>query len=320
MARQSDGESASAATGNFADRLVVRVRELGHPLCAGLDPHLDLIPPVFRRGSMSPRDPESAAAVEVFLGAILDRLAGRVAIVKPQIAFFEQLGWRGIQLLDTIVAKARGLGLLVLLDAKRGDIGSTADGYVRAYLSADAAMPVDAMTLNPYLGLDSLEPFAAAAAETGRGLFVIAKTSNPGSGDLQDHIVESDRVQGGPLYEDVAALLAPMAERLAGPITGWSSLGVVVGATYPDQAEKVRSRLPKALFLVPGYGSQGGAARDSVRGFAPGPNGLEGGIVNSSRAILFPSDGNTDDAAAWEKAVDAAIGAAVDELGEAIRG
>ena len=307
-------------SGNFADTLIARVRELGHPLCVGLDPHLDLVPPVFRRGTMKPRDPDTVASVKDFLVAVMDRVAGRVAIVKPQIAFFEQLGWRGMRLLAELVEGGRRRDLLVLLDAKRGDIGSTADGYVRAYLSADAAMPVDAITLNPYLGLDTLEPFAAAAEKNARGLFVIAKTSNPGSGDFQDHIVEGDRVQGAPLYEDVAALLAPMALRLVGPKTGWSSLGLVVGATYPDQADKVRDRVPKALFLVPGYGSQGGAARDSIRGFAPGPNGLEGGIVNSSRAILFPSDGNTDDAAAWEKAVDAAIGAAVDELGEAIRG
>lgn len=312
----TDGEGI----GHFADALISRVRELGHPLCAGLDPHLDLIPPVFRRGSMAPRDPETVAAVGAFLTATIDRLAGRVAIVKPQIAFFEQLGWRGIQLLDKTVAHARRRDLLVLLDAKRGDIGSTADGYVRAYLSADAALPVDAITLNPYLGLDALEPFAAAAEKNARGLFVIAKTSNPGSGDFQDHIVEGDRVQGAPLYEDVAALLAPMAERLIGGDTGWSSLGVVVGATYPDQADRVRGRLPKALFLVPGYGSQGGGAHDSIRGFTPGPNGLEGGIVSSSRAILFPKDGNTDDASVWEKAVDAAIAVAVSELGEAVQG
>ncbi len=323
LAKASDaGEPGEqgAGLGNFADALISRIRELGHPLCAGLDPHLDLIPSVFRRGSMSPRDPQTVASVEEFLTAVIDRLAGRVAIVKPQIAFFEQLGWRGIQLLEKTVAHARRRDLLVLLDAKRGDIGSTADGYVRAYLSADAALPVDAMTLNPYLGLDALEPFATAADKNARGLFVIAKTSNPGSGDLQDHIVQGDRVRGAPLYEDVAALLAPMALRLVGPETGWSSLGVVVGATYPDQADKVRHRLPKALFLVPGYGSQGGGARDSIRGFAPGPNGLEGGIVSSSRAILFPADGKTDDAGAWEKAVDAAIARATDELGEAIQG
>ncbi len=317
MADLVEGAEGEAPFENFADGLIARVRALGHPLCAGLDPHLDLIPPVFRRGSMSPRDPETAASVEAFLSVVVDRLAGRVAVVKPQIAFFEQLGWRGMQLLEKIVAQARGRDLLVLLDAKRGDIGSTAEGYAAAYLAADAALAVDAITLNPYLGLDTLEPFAAAAGQNGRGLFVLAKTSNPGSGDFQDQPIEG--AKGAPLYENVAAGLAPLAERLMGPNTGWSSLGVVVGASHPEQADRVRGQLPKALFLVPGYGSQGGGASDSIRGFTPGPNGLEGGVVNSSRAILFPSDGNTDDAAVWEKALDAAISHAVDELGEAVQ-
>ena len=320
MAEAQERPEASGAPGHFADDLITQVRELGHPLCAGLDPHLDLIPPLFRRGSMSPRDPETAASVEAFLIAVIDRLAGRVAVVKPQIAFFEQLGWRGMQLLEKIVAKARGRGLLVLLDAKRGDIGSTADGYVRAYLASDAALPVDAITLNPYLGLDTLAPFATAAEKNGRGLFVLAKTSNPGSGDFQDQMLAGQGEQHMPLYEGVAQGLVPLAERLVGPETGWSSLGVVMGATYPEQTDGVRRRLPKALFLVPGYGSQGGAARDAVRGFVAGPEGLEGGIVNSSRAILFPGDGNTDDAAQWENAIDGALRTAVGELSEAVRG
>jgi orotidine-5'-phosphate decarboxylase len=320
LAEAQEGPEARAAPGHFADALVTRVRELGHPLCGGLDPHLDLIPPLFRRGSMSPRDPHTVASVEAFLIAVIDRLAGRVAVVKPQIAFFEQLGWRGLQLLEKLVAKARGLDLMVLLDAKRGDIGSTADGYVRAYLAADAAMPVDAITLNPYLGLDTLAPFANAAEKNARGLFVLAKTSNPGSGDFQDQLLAGEGAQHVSLFEAVAERLAPVAERLVGPQTGWSSLGVVMGATYPEQTDGVRQRLPKSLFLVPGYGSQGGAAGDAVRGFVPGPMGLEGGIVNSSRAILFPGDGNTDDAAQWESAIDRALDSAVTELGEAVGG
>ena len=320
MAQAREDSDEKAGPGHFADALVTRVRELGHPLCAGLDPHLDLIPPLFRRGSMSPRDPDTAASVEAFLSAVIERLAGRVAVVKPQIAFFEQLGWRGLQLLEKVVAQARGRDLLVLLDAKRGDIGSTADGYVRAYLAADAALPVDAITLNPYLGLDTLAPFANAAEKNGRGLFVLAKTSNPGSGDFQDRLLAGDGPQRAPLYEVVAESLAPLAERLVGPETGWSSLGVVMGATYPEQTDGVRQRLPKSLFLVPGYGSQGGAARDAVRGFVAGPRGLEGGIVNSSRAILFPGDGNTDDAAQWEHAFETALATAVEELGAAVHG
>jgi len=300
---------------HFADRLILRTRQLGHPLCVGLDPHLPRIPRPFRRGDMQPANPETTAAVLDFLYAVIDRLEGRVAVVKPQIALFEQLGWRGLRGLEALCARAHERALLVVLDAKRGDIGSTAEGYARAYLEPDSPLPVDAITLNPYLGLDTLEPFGVRAEAHGCGVFVLVKTSNPGSGDIQDQTVA-----GEALYHRVAASLSPMAERLAGPATGWSSLGVVVGATYPEQAEAVRQRLPKSLFLVPGYGAQGAPAADAVRGFVEGPEGLEGGIVNSSRGILFPEVAGSDDAAAWEKAFDAGLDAAIDELGSAVGG
>ncbi len=300
---------------NFADRLVERTRALGHPLCVGLDPHLAQIPKLFRRGSMTSDDQQTALAVEEFLVAIIDRIAGRVAIIKPQIAFFEQLGWRGMRVLDGLCRRAREANLMVLLDAKRGDIGSTAEGYANAYLASDAAMPVDAMTLNPYLGFDTIEPFARVARDAGRGIFVLVKTSNPGSGDLQDREVE-----GEPLFGRVADGLAPMQNDLLGSKTGWSSLGVVCGATWPEQARRVREALPKALFLVPGYGAQGATASDAVQSFIPGPNGREGGIVNSSRAILFPESGKTTTRVSeWESAVDAALAKAIDELATAIQ-
>lgn len=300
---------------NFADRLIERTRALGHPLCVGLDPHLARIPTFFRRGSMAPGEEQTALAVEEFLGAVIDRIAGRVAIIKPQIAFFEQLGWRGLRVLDGLCRRAREADLMVLLDAKRGDIGSTAEGYAGAYLAADAAMPVDAMTLNPYLGFDTLLPFGRVASEAGRGIFVLVKTSNPGSGDLQDRDVE-----GEPLFERVADGLVRMQDDLLGPKTGWSSLGVVCGATSPDPARRIRDALPKALFLVPGYGAQGATASAAVESFVPGPNGREGGIVNSSRAVLFPeSAGAVREVSEWESALDAALGKAVDELATAIQ-
>jgi len=227
---------------HFADALIGRVRALGHPLCAGLDPHLPLIPPLFRRGSMQPADPASADAVEAFLGAVVDRLAGRVALVKPQIAFFEQLGWRGLRALERVLVRCRERELLVLLDAKRGDIGSTAEGYARAYLAADAAFPVDALTVNPYLGRDTLEPYFKEATQNGVGVFVLVKTSNPGSGDVQDRPGD-----GGPVWEHVARGLADASRALEGPATGWSSLGIVVGATHPEQAARARALLPRSL-------------------------------------------------------------------------
>lgn len=299
---------------NFADRLIARMRCLGHPLCVGLDPHPSRIPACFGEVARRPHDPAAADVVEDFLGAVIDCVAGRVAAVKPQIAFFEQLGWRGHRALERLVARARAADLLVILDAKRGDIGSTAAGYAAAYLGADAAMPVDAVTVNPYLGPDTLEPFIGAAAETGRGIFVLVKTSNPGAGALQDRDAGGVRV-----YERVAGWLAAPAAGLEGAQTGWSSLGVVVGATYPGDAERVRALLPRSLFLIPGFGSQGAGARDAVRSFVRGPGGqLEGGVVNASRAVLFPEGCETATAAGYERLLDAAVEQATSALGDAV--
>lgn len=299
---------------HFADTLIERVRALGHPLCAGFDPHLPLIPPLFRQGSMERSDPRTAAAVRSFVSAALDRLAPQVAVIKPQIAFYEQLGWRGIQVLEELITTARKNGVLVLLDAKRGDIGSTAEGYA-AYLDPDGAMPVDAMTVNPYLGRDTLQPYLDRSGRGARGVFVLAKTSNPGSADYQDR-----QIDGQPLYEVVAASLAELSVQQRGPRSGWSSLGIVAGATYPEQSERLRMLLPHALFLVPGYGAQGGSAADAVRSFVRSAAGhLEGGVVNSSRGLLSPAAAMTDDLRLWERRFDDNLRRTIDELGDAIR-
>lgn len=296
---------------HFADAIIARSRHLEQPLCAGLDPHLPLIPPLFRQGDMLPADPRSAAAVAAFFAAALPRLAPHVAAVKPQSAFFERLGWRGIQVLEDLVTAARAAGLPVILDAKRGDIGSTAEAYA-GYLDGTAPLQAEALTVNPYLGRETLQPFIAAAAAQGRGVFVLAKTSNPGAADFQDR-----RFDDAPLYVQVARALAEPSRHLRGE-SGWSSLGIVAGATHPRQHEELRACLPHALFLVPGYGAQGAPARDAVRGFVRGPRGLEGGVVSSSRALLFPAAGHTDDIRAWERALDDAIAHAVDELRAAV--
>jgi orotidine-5'-phosphate decarboxylase len=296
---------------HFADDLISRTRRLGHPLCAGLDPHLPLIPPLFHRGSMAAADPRTAAAVADLFAAALPRLAPHVAVVKPQSAFFERLGWRGIQVLEEVVAQAHDLGLAVILDAKRGDIGSTADAYA-GYLDGSAPLQADALTVNAYIGRDTLAPFIDAAAAQGRGLFVLAKTSNPGAADFQDRSID-----GAPLYAHIADALRASCTALTGA-SGWSSLGVVAGATHAAEHALLRERLPNALFLVPGYGAQGAPAADAVRGFVRGPHGLEGGVVSSSRALLFPSAGHTDDAGVWERALDAAVARASEELREAV--
>ncbi len=303
-------------TDAFADRLIRQVRSLGHPLCVGIDPHLELLPRVFRRGSMAAGDLSTARAVEAFSLALLARVAGKVAAVKPQSACFERLGPAGIAVLARVMEEARRAGLLVVLDAKRSDIGSTAASYASAYLAADAPMRADALTVNPYLGIDSLDPFFAAAHAGGAGVFVLLRTSNPGAVDLQDLVVR-DR----PLYHRLADLLQPLALKLRGPSSEWSGLGVVVGATWPEESRRVRELLPGSLFLVPGYGAQGAPASDAVAGFVRGPTGMrEGGIVSASRAISFPADGDDGSAVGWDAAVERAVTGAIDELAEAVRG
>lgn len=299
----------------FADRFVRSARKLGHPLCVGIDPHLTAIPRIFRGARTGHGDPETAAAVERFCLALLDRVAGRVAIVKPQSACFEEVGPAGVEVLARVLGEARARGLLVLLDAKRGDIGSTAESYAAAYLRKSAPFACDALTVNAYLGLDTLEPFLEAAAESGGGVFVVLRSSNPGARDLQDLPAPAQ-----PLYERLAEALGRKAALLRGPETEWSGLGVVVGATWPEQSRRVREILPRSLFLVPGYGAQGGVASDAVAGFLPGPDGrLEGGLVASSRAIGFPPEGREADARGWERAVDRALDAAIDDLTAACR-
>jgi orotidine-5'-phosphate decarboxylase len=298
----------------FADRLVRRARALGHPLCVGLDPHLELLPRAFRRGAMAAGDLATARAVESYCLALLARVAGRVVAVKPQSACFERLGPHGFAVLARVMEEARRAGLLVILDAKRNDMGGSAAAYASAFLAPDAPMRADALTIAPYLGLEALAPYFAAAHASGAGVFVLLRTSNPGAVDLQDL-----RVNDRPLYQHLADLLQPRTLELRGPATEWSGLGVVVGATWPEESRRVRSLLPGSLFLVPGYGAQGGSAADAVAGFVRGPAGfLEGGVVSSSRAIGFPEAGDDGSAPGWERAVDAALEGAIAELGEAV--
>lgn len=264
-------------TDTFADRLTTRTRTLDTPLCVGLDPFPALIPALFG-------PPGELATVERFMMAVLECLAGRVAVVKPQIGLYEPWGADGVALVQRLAARAQALDLLVLLDAKRGDIGSTAQGYARATLGPGPAIAADCVTVNPYMGLDTLEPFAEAALATGKAMAVLVRTSNPGAADFQDL-----DTGGAPLWVRVAEALAPFESRLMGR-RGWSNLMVVAGATWPEQARRLRSLLPRALFLVPGYGAQGGAAVDALAGFVSGEHGLEGGLVSSSRGVLYPRE------------------------------
>ncbi len=251
----------------FGARLQARVAATA-PACVGIDPHLQRVPGV--TGSQS--RVATARAVARFGCAVVEAVAGEVAAVKPQVAFFEQLGSPGVAALEEVVAAARDAGLLVLLDAKRGDIGSTAEAYARATLDDDGPVGADAVTLSPYLGPESLAPFLERRA-AGKGLFVLLRTSNPGAGPWQ---------QGTGLAGEVADWVAE-ANR-----DGTGSVGVVVGATLPDEAPRWRQRLPEAWFLVPGFGAQG-ATVDDVRGHFRRDG--SGALITSSRGVLFPAEG-----------------------------
>jgi orotidine-5'-phosphate decarboxylase len=297
----------------FGDRVIERTRALRHPLCVGLDPYLDRIPSLFRRGAMQPQHPDKAGAIEEFCCRVIDLIAADVAVVKPQASLFERLGWRGWQALERVIRYARAAGLLVLLDAKRGDIAETATAYAQAYLSPDSSCSVDAITVNPYLGPESLAPFIIEAKKAERGVVVLVRNSNPDSS-----IHQSLGTAAGPLFAVVAASLAKWQDCLAGAVTGWFSLGVTIAATHSEDSERIRTALPHALFLVLGYGAQGASAGEAVRGFRRGPVGLEGGVVSSSRPILFPNAFSDEDAANWEKEVRRALARTTDELGEAV--
>ncbi len=287
----------------FADRLIAATRANG-PLCVGIDPHAGRIPALF--GGDTPD------GLENWGRAVVEAAAGRAGIVKPQAGLFERHGWQGMRALANVCAAAKERGLIVLMDAKRGDIGSTAEGYAQAYLAADAPFACDALTVNPYMGLDTLEPHVRAAEASGKGVIVLARTSNPGSADYQARDLE-----GAPLYARVVESLAPMMERLQGE-SGWSGLMLVTGATGPDEARQLRDLAPSALFLVPGYGAQGAGAREAMAGFVPagqGGNRLEGGCVNASRSLTFPSGTeNADTIDAWQDKVAEAIEAAQADL------
>jgi orotidine-5'-phosphate decarboxylase len=278
----------------FAARLHARMRSLGTRVCLGLDPR----PEAHERTDPARHGGDPARigrAVAEHAREVLHACHDVIACVKPQAAFFEALGLPGLIALAQVIADARALGVPVILDAKRGDIGSTAEAYARAYLT-DGVFGSDALTVNPWLGLDTLEPFLAAAEAGGRGIFALVKTSNPGSGDLQDLPLAA----GGVVHEALAAALHARAERLGVDRDGFTSLGAVVGATYPAALAALRARLPRSLLLVPGYGAQGGSADDVVAAFTA--EGM-GAVVNASRSLHYATDRDDGGAAARAAAI-----------------
>lgn len=285
----------------FADRLTDACRARGNAVCVGLDPRWEQLPIAPRRR----HEQDPAAAVEEFCLRVLDIVAPLVAVVKPQSAFFESHGPAGMSALQAVLRRARDLGLITILDSKRNDIASTAAAYADAVFGGNcrqAVWPADAMTINPYLGRDAVEPFLASARRVQGGVFVLVRTSNPGAGQFQDL-----DCAGKPLYESVAAAVGTWAnENLASCDLG--DIGAVVGATHPAELARVRRLLPHVLFLIPGYGTQGGNAADTAAGFRADGTGA---IVNSSRGItasFHPEDTN------WEAAIETATRATIAAL------
>jgi len=297
---------------HFADRLVGAIRRRGNPVLVGLDPRLDSLPPSVRGEVERESDPDAvAAAYWAFCREVIDVVAPLVPAVKPQMAFFEQWGPPGMQALAQVIAYAHQHDLLVIVDGKRNDIGTTAAGYASGYLGCgtSSVWGGDALTVSPYLGADSVEPFVATACERGGGVFVLVKTSNPGGGLFQDLMCGAL-----PLYRHVAAFVEQLAERTKGS-AGYGAVGAVAGATYPEQLAELRQAMPHSWFLVPGFGTQGAAARDVRSAFHD--DGL-GAIVNNSRGIIFaharPEYRDRFGATQWQRAVEQATVAMIDQL------
>lgn len=273
----------------FIDRLIDAIIMKNNPTVVGLDPKIDYIPEsikskYIRNYGMGLK--AIGASIVEFNKKIIDSVCDIVPAVKPQLAYYEMYGIPGMEAFKDTCDYAKKRGMLVIADGKRNDIGSTSEAYANAYLCNSEsesmhmanAFDVDALTVNPYLGIDGIKPFLDNCLRNKKGIFVLVKTSNKSSGQLQD-LVTSD---GRTIYEIVADLVNEWGKGLIGKY-GYSSVGAVVGATYPEQAEKLRSIMEYAYVLVPGYGAQGGTAKDAAMNF--NKNGL-GAIVNASRSIM----------------------------------
>lgn len=288
------------------DVLIEKINERKNPTVAGLDPKLDYVPEEMKAAAFKEYGETfegAAQAILQFNKTLIDALCDIVPAVKPQSAYYEMYGVPGIQCLYETIAYAKKAGMYVILDAKRGDIGATSEAYAKAYLGKteiagveQEAFGADCLTVNPYLGTDGIKPFTDQCAAHQKGIFALVKTSNKSSGELQDL-----KSEGRYIYEHMADLVKEWGSDLIG-IHGYSSVGAVVGATYPEQAEALRRQMPHTYFLVPGYGAQGGKAEDVAKSF--NKDGL-GAIVNASRSIMcaYQKNGGTLGDAARQEAI-----------------
>ncbi len=291
-----------------ADFLHATIERTGSIACVGLDPRPALIPPALREVALAAHGDTAEAVAAAFLAfnrGLIEVCAGHCAAVKPQAACYEAYGAAGWRCLEATVAAATAAGIPVIIDAKRGDIGSTAEHYRQAFLDAapglgGAKLPGmggDWLTVNGYLGADGVTPFACPE----RGIFVLVKTSNPSSGDLQDVRTDAS-TDSTTVAERMAKLVAAWGASRLGSC-GLSDIGAVVGATYPEQARHLRTLMPDTPFLVPGYGAQGGSAADAIAGKRPDGSGI---LVNSSRGIIGAWQQASGD---WRHAAGAALAA-----------
>lgn len=302
---------------SYIGRLNAAILRKRNGVVVGLDPRFADLPDELQAKYRAQGDSftTKAAAFEEFSKRIIDVVASLVPAVKPQAAFFEELGPAGCTAFANVIHHARRAGLIVICDAKRGDIGSTAEAYARGYLAGEdpAAAPwgADALTVNAYLGRDTLQPFIDVAQQRGGGLYVLVRTSNPGSGVFQDRVSD-----GLTLYRHVAAVVEQINQETRGT-ESYGSFGAVVGATYPQEIVELRAAMPHTQFLVPGYGSQGGTAQDVAAAFDS--QGL-GAVVNSSRGIIFAHKrapySQQFRPAEWEAAVAAATQEMIADLGK----
>lgn len=304
------------------DRLIEKIKQTNNPTVIGLDPRYEILPQCIT--SKYSQDLEGVAkAIIEFNKALIDNTCDIIPAIKPQIAFYEMYGIPGMEAFKETCKYAKEKGMIVIADIKRGDIGSTAAGYSNAFLGKttigekqEAIYDVDFVTVNPYMGTDCVKPFIEDCKKYDKGVFILAKTSNPSSGELQDLKLEN----GKEVYIQVAELVEKWGEELIGD-NEYSSVAAVVGATYPEQLDQIRKMAPHTYFLIPGYGAQGGKANDIALGFDN--NGL-GGIVNASRSLMcaYKSDKWKDQFAEedYAKATRAEALRMKEELNQAING
>ena len=270
------------------DRLIDKIIETGNPTVVGLDPKLDYVPDFIKKESFREygcNAKGAANALYTFNKGIIDSVFGIVPAVKPQAAYYEMYGYQGVKCLYKTIKYARKKGMFVILDGKRNDIGTTMEAYSAAYLGGTdidgvrrEAFSADALTVNGYLGTDGIKPALDECVRSDKGIFVLVKTSNPSSGEFQDMLMD-----GEPLYLRMGKKCEEWGAETVGKY-GYSAVGAVVGATYPEQLSELREKLPHTFFLVPGYGAQGGGAQGIAGAFDK--DGI-GAIVNSSRAIML---------------------------------